>query len=287
MYNQRTKQTKKFLTDNDCKLMLVEPHNHRVNTAERAIQTFKDHFISALAMTDSYFPLQLWDKLTSHVETTFNLMRASRRNPSILAEYDAIWGSYDWNRFPLAPPGCKAVIYESPAARGSWGSCGMDAWYLGPSLDHYRCNHYFVPETRAYCISGSAELFPQHCQVPFMSTNDHMKESMQEVVSMLKNMTAEIQRRVLTLFKSKLSDATVHPEGSAFLTSPCHAWLQPDKDLQRVPQLEPKKTRTVRVNFRFWPTVGITTIYSFVTPNKPHRTTSQNGRNTTVRLPPP
>ena len=30
MYNQRTKQTKKFLTDNDCKLMLVEPHNHHV-----------------------------------------------------------------------------------------------------------------------------------------------------------------------------------------------------------------------------------------------------------------
>jgi hypothetical protein len=42
-----------------------------------------------------------------------------------------------------------------------------------------------------------------------------------------------------------------------------------------VVMLEPKKTRTVRVNFRCWPTVGITTIYSFVTPNKPHRTTSR------------
>jgi hypothetical protein len=53
MDNQFTKQIKKFLTDNDCELMLVEPHNHRVNAAERAIQTFKDHFISALATTDS------------------------------------------------------------------------------------------------------------------------------------------------------------------------------------------------------------------------------------------
>ncbi len=44
--------------------------------------------------------------------------------------------------------------------------------------------------------------------------------------------------------------------------------------------VEPKKTHTVRVNFRCWPTVGISTIYPFVTPNKPHRTTSQNGRNT-------
>ncbi len=71
--------------------MLVEPHNHRVNAAERAIQTFKDHFISALATTDSKFPLQLWDKLTSQVETTLNLMQASRINPRISA-YEAIWG---------------------------------------------------------------------------------------------------------------------------------------------------------------------------------------------------
>jgi len=70
-----------------------------------------------------------------------------------------------------------------------------------------------------------------------MSTNDYMKELMNKVVSTLKNVTAEKQRRVLTLFKLKLSDATVHPEGPAFLKSPCHAWLLPVKDLQRVPQV--------------------------------------------------
>jgi hypothetical protein len=83
MDNQCTKQIKKFLTKKDCELMLVEPHNNRVNVAEPAIQTFKDHFISALATTDSEFPLQLWDKLPSQVENTLNLMRASRINPNI------------------------------------------------------------------------------------------------------------------------------------------------------------------------------------------------------------
>jgi hypothetical protein len=68
MDNQCTKQIKKFLTKKDCDLMLVEPHNHRVNAAKRMIQTFKDHFISALATTDSEFPLQLWDKLTPQVK---------------------------------------------------------------------------------------------------------------------------------------------------------------------------------------------------------------------------
>jgi hypothetical protein len=89
MDNQCRKQIKKFLTDKDCKLMLVEPHNHRVNVAERAIQTFKDHFISALATTDSEFPLQLWDMLTSQVKTTLNLIWASRINPNI-SSYEAI-----------------------------------------------------------------------------------------------------------------------------------------------------------------------------------------------------
>ena len=89
MDNQCTKQIKKILTDKDCKLMLVELHNHRVNAAERAIQTFKDHFISALIMTDCEFPFQLWDKLTSQVETTLNLMRASCINPNI-STYKAI-----------------------------------------------------------------------------------------------------------------------------------------------------------------------------------------------------
>jgi hypothetical protein len=77
MDNQATKHIKKFLTENECKLQLVEPHNHRINAAERAIQTFKDAFIAALATTDSEFPLQLWDRLTPQVRDTLNLMQAS------------------------------------------------------------------------------------------------------------------------------------------------------------------------------------------------------------------
>jgi hypothetical protein len=94
--NQVTKHIKKFLTNNECKLQLVEPHNHRVNAAERAKQTFKDAFIAALATTDSNFPLQLWDRITPQVQDTLNLMRASRINPNILA-YKALHGLYDWN----------------------------------------------------------------------------------------------------------------------------------------------------------------------------------------------
>jgi hypothetical protein len=53
------------------------------------------------------------------------------------------------------------------------------------------------------------------------------------------------------------------------------------------PRLEPKKTRTVRVNFRCWPTVGITTIYSFVTPQNHTEQPPKMAETTTVLLPPP
>ncbi len=121
MDNQATKHIKKYLTENECKLQLVEPHNHRINVAECAIQTFKDNFISALVMADNNFPLQLWDKLTPQVQDTLNLLRTSGIDPSKSA-YEILNGPYDWNRYPLPPLECNAVIYEDGDMRSSWVS---------------------------------------------------------------------------------------------------------------------------------------------------------------------
>ena len=43
--NQATKPIKEYLAKEDGKWQFMEPSNHRVNAAERAIQTFKRHFI--------------------------------------------------------------------------------------------------------------------------------------------------------------------------------------------------------------------------------------------------
>jgi hypothetical protein len=82
MDNQATKHIKAFLTEQQCKLQLLELHNHRMNATERAIQTLKDVFIAALATIDSKSPLQSWAKITPQVQDTLNLIRASRINPA-------------------------------------------------------------------------------------------------------------------------------------------------------------------------------------------------------------
>jgi hypothetical protein len=49
-------------------------------------------------------------------------------------------------------------------------------------------------------------------------------------------MTADKQRRVLTMFRAILSDETICPSEPAFLTNPCHAWILPEDNYQREPQ---------------------------------------------------
>ena len=67
------------------KFQLVPPDMHRRNRAERAIRTFKDHFLAILAGVDKSFPPYLWDLLLPQAELTLNLLRQSTINPKISA----------------------------------------------------------------------------------------------------------------------------------------------------------------------------------------------------------
>jgi hypothetical protein len=64
---------------------LVPPRCHRRNTAERAIRTFKEHFVAGLSSMDPYFPMNLWDRLVPQAEMTLNLLRTSRLHPHLSA----------------------------------------------------------------------------------------------------------------------------------------------------------------------------------------------------------
>jgi hypothetical protein len=139
MDNQAMTAIKSYLTPQQWPLQLVEPGNHSVNAAKRAIQTFKICFIGALGMTDVDFPIQLWDKLAPEVQDSIKLLQQSRINPNISA-YETLKGPYNWNCFPLVPLGTKAIICKDADTRASWAPHGMDAWMLGPSKDHYQCH---------------------------------------------------------------------------------------------------------------------------------------------------
>ena len=127
--NQAARPLKAYLKTKQCKWQFVEPHNHRVNAVEHAIQTFKNHIISGFCCTDSEWPLQLWNNLTQQALITLNLCRTSRKHPTKSAYHSFYGKRYDWNKHPMAPPGTRAVVYEAPAGRLSWGTRGVDGWY--------------------------------------------------------------------------------------------------------------------------------------------------------------
>ena len=61
--NVATKAIKTYMESENIKVQFVTPYDHRVNSAKRAIQTFKNHTISGLCICDEAFPSILWCKL--------------------------------------------------------------------------------------------------------------------------------------------------------------------------------------------------------------------------------
>ncbi len=74
-------------------------------------------------------------------------------------------------------------MYEDGDTHGSWVLRGVDAFYLSPAKDHYQCNNYYIPETRAYRISGSTKLFPQHCQLSCMTPHQRLRALTDELTN--------------------------------------------------------------------------------------------------------
>jgi hypothetical protein len=117
--NEASAALKNFFTANDVDYQLVPPHCHRRNAAERAIRTFKEHFVAGISSVDPAFPLHLWDRLLPQAEITLNLLRSSRLHPQLSAAAH-FHGLVDYNKTAFAPPGCKIISHEKPGKRRTW-----------------------------------------------------------------------------------------------------------------------------------------------------------------------
>ena len=94
--NELSKNNQKWLDQKEVGIEIVPPYNHRRNAAERAIRTFKNHFIAGLSTTHPEFPLHLWEDLIEQAVITINLLRSSRIHPQLSA-YHSLMGMFDYN----------------------------------------------------------------------------------------------------------------------------------------------------------------------------------------------
>jgi hypothetical protein len=146
MDNEASGIFKEFLQAQNIDYQLTPAGMHRRNAAERAIRTWKNHFLAGLSSINPRFPMRFWCQLLPQAEMTLNLLRQSRLNPRLSA-YAQVHGMFNFNRTPLAPPGCEAIVFNGPDKRDSWDFHGEKAWYTQPAMEHYRCYKTTNPMT--------------------------------------------------------------------------------------------------------------------------------------------
>ena len=152
-------------TKSNIAYQLAPPFNKRTNKAERAIQTFKRHFISVLAGTHPSFPIDRWSELLPQAELTLNMMRSYADQPSISAYHGIHREPYNFLAHPIAPCGTLVVVHDPH--RATWDPYGQVGFYLGPSLDHYRSYRCLISATNSIRVSDSIILlYPEPLVVP-------------------------------------------------------------------------------------------------------------------------
>ena len=182
--NEASAALKSFMAEQEVDFQLVPPHVHRRNAAERAIRTFKNHFIAGLCSTDRNFPLHLWDRLLPQALLSLNILRSSRINPKLSA-WAQVHGAFDFNRTPLAPPGTRVLVHEPSTVRETWAPHAVEGWYVGPAMQHYRCYTIWADATSAERIANTLTWFPAHVEMPTTSALELATAAAQDLVAAL------------------------------------------------------------------------------------------------------
>jgi hypothetical protein len=168
------------------KFQLVPLEMHHCNRAERAIRTFKDHFLSILAGVDQSFPPYLWDLLLPQAELTLNLIRQSTLNPWI-SSWEFFHGPFHFNKTPLAPVGCRVLIHAKPITRQSWDFRAKDGFYIGPALNLYCCFKLVKSDTKSQVISDTVEFCHAYPSIPAPTPDNKIIHGLQVMSGALTN----------------------------------------------------------------------------------------------------
>ena len=145
--NEASVILKDFMYAENIDIQLTPVGIYRRNRAERAIHTFKSHFISGICTVDPNFVLKIWDKLLPQTILTLNL----NINPCLSA-YAQVYGVFDYKRTPLAPPGTKVLAHIRHKDCGSWAPRALQIFYAGLAIEHYGCHQICIPSSNSTCI---------------------------------------------------------------------------------------------------------------------------------------
>jgi len=104
------------LNKNEVEFQLVPPDQHRRNTAECAIHTFKNNLLTSLATCIPSLPIKEWDRIIDQYGLTLNLLRNSRVDPNLSA-WAYLFDNHNFNKVSLVPPVTKVLVHNKLSNR--------------------------------------------------------------------------------------------------------------------------------------------------------------------------
>ena len=167
------------ITTNRCSFQLVPPHVHRRNAAERAIRTFKDHFLAILAGISPTFPKDRWDLLLPQAELTLNLLRPSPSPTQSAWEY--LSTQYNFDATPMGPASCRILIHNKATVRRSWDFQCSDGYYIGPTLNHYCCYRAINKALDAAVVMDAIKFRHHYLPAPTLTLEDKLLHALQAI----------------------------------------------------------------------------------------------------------
>ena len=170
--NETSAPLEAFAIANNIDIQYCPPHTHRSLKAERAIRTFKNHFIATLCTAAPDFPLNLWDDMLPQLEICLNHLLPYTPNVTVSAYAGIHGGAFDFAKHPIAPIGTRILIHDKPTSRASWAPHGVPGFYLGPALQHYRSYRAWATATNTMRITDTVAWFPHDTAMPGPTIHD-------------------------------------------------------------------------------------------------------------------
>jgi hypothetical protein len=81
--------------------------------------------------------------------------------------------------------GYRVLIQAKPATCKLWDYRAKHGFYLGPALDHYRCNELVKLETKQKLISNTVEFRHAYLQIPEVLADDKIINGLQVMAGAL------------------------------------------------------------------------------------------------------
>ena len=117
--NETSKELIAAIKKNYLKYQLAAPHDHQLNSAERAVNTFNNQFLTILAGCDKLLPKYQWCQLVPQAVVILNVLQQSRISFK-LSTHNQVFGKFNFQQTRLAPLGTKVITHERPDQRKTW-----------------------------------------------------------------------------------------------------------------------------------------------------------------------